>query len=55
MMIRQTPTNIENFVKVNSELSEKLHELGFIPRYIDNEWIYYEKTKEIENILERSK
>lgn len=58
MIIRRSPTNKDDFVMVNSEMSEKLHELGFIPKYIDNEWIYYIKCNAILDtikILERSK
>jgi len=58
MIIRRSPTNKDDFIMVKSEVSNKLSELGFIPKYIDNEWIYYIKSKtildEIE-ILERSK
>lgn len=58
MIIRRSPTNIEDFVMVESELSLRLHELGFVPIYIDEEWIYYHKTNEILEtikILEGSK
>lgn len=58
MIIRKSPTNIDDFIMVKSDISDKLCELGFIPKYIDNEWIYYIKNKNILDtveILERSK
>lgn len=58
MIIRESPTNKDDFIMVNSEASTKLLELGFIPKYIDNEWIYYIKNNKILDVietLERSK
>jgi len=58
MIIRRSPTNKDNFIMVKSEISNKLSELGFIPKYIDSEWIYYIKDDKILNVietLERSK
>lgn len=58
MIIRESPTNKDDFIMVNSEVSTKLLELGFIPKYIDNEWIYYIKNNKILDVietLERSK
>ena len=58
MIIRRSPTNIEDFIMVKSEMSERLHEMGFEPKYIDEEWIYYIKCKTILDAidtLERSK
>lgn len=47
MILRQTPKNINNYIMVDSEISNKLHQKGFYPKYIDNNGIYYLKTKEI--------
>lgn len=52
MIIRRSPTNIEDFVMVKSDMSEKLHELGFVPKYMDNDWIYYVKNQAILNVIE---
>ena len=52
MIIRRSPTNTEDFVMVKSEMSEKLHELGFIPKYIDNDCIYYIKNQAILDVIE---
>ena len=58
MIIRRSPTNTEDFIMVKSDISNRLCELGFFPRYIDSDWIYYIKNKTILDtieILERSK
>lgn len=58
MIIRKSPTNKNDFVMVISDVSQKLHEMGFIPKYIDEDYIYYVKCKEILKaikLLERSK
>jgi hypothetical protein len=55
MIIRRSPTNKEDFIMVKSEQSNKLIEFGFIPKYIDEDWIYYPKNEKISEILERSK
>ena len=58
MIIRRSPTNVEDFVMVKSDMSEILHEMGFEPKYIDEEWIYYTKCEKILDVittLERSK
>lgn len=47
MIIRGTPQNKDEFVCVGNELSNYLHTHGYFPAYIDNEGIYYHKTKEI--------
>lgn len=52
-MILGTPNNLEDYICVNSELSTRLYEMGFIPIYreIDDDKIYYIKSKELENIV----
>lgn len=43
------PKNIDNFICVTSEISLKLHKLGFIPMYreIGFDKIYFLKNEEI--------
>lgn len=47
MIIRQTPKNKENYIMVNSKVSQILQENGFYPKYMDNEAIYYVKSDKI--------
>lgn len=47
MIIRQTPKDKDKYIAVNSDASNVLHEHGFYPKYIDNEFIYYIKSKEL--------
>ena len=47
MLIRQTPKNKEKYIIVDSKVSQILQENGFYPKYIDNEFIYYVKSKEL--------
>jgi hypothetical protein len=47
MIIRQTPKNKDKYIVVNSDTSNVLHKHGFYPKYIDNEFIYYVKSKEL--------
>jgi len=43
MIIRGHPKNIDNYIKVDAELSLILHENGFFPKYISGDFIYYLK------------
>lgn len=56
-MILGKPDNLEDYICVNSELSMKLNELGFIPIYreLNNDSIYYIKSIELENIVKEVK
>jgi hypothetical protein len=47
MLIRQTPKNKENYIMVDSKVSQILQENGFYPKYMDDEFIYYVKSDEI--------
>lgn len=47
MIIRETPKELDKFVCVNSTLSLSLQRKGFEPMYIDENGIYYKKTKEL--------
>ena len=56
-MILGRPNNLEDYICINSELSIKLSEIGFIPIYreIDIDRIYYIKSEELENIVKEVK
>lgn len=47
MILYGTAKNIEDFIKVDSKMSYRLHSAGFIPKYKDSCGIYYVKTTEI--------
>ena len=55
MIIRETPKNKDNFILVDSETTLVLHKNGFIPMYIDESGIYYNKNKEILDFMEKYK
>lgn len=51
MIFRGTPKNPNDYIKVKSEMSMYLHSKGFTPKYIDNEFVYYIKTANIEQVV----
>lgn len=51
MLIRGTPKVTDRYIRVNSEVSKQLHLNGFFPDYMDNEYIYYQKTNRIIEFL----
>jgi hypothetical protein len=53
MIIRQTPSNKEKYIIVDSETSNILYMSGFNPKYIDNKYIYYVKNERILTFMER--
>lgn len=53
MIIRSTPKDLSKYIQVDSNISMELHSNGFFPKYIDEDFIYYVKDKEILNFLER--
>lgn len=54
MIIRQTPKNKDKYIAVDSDTSNVLHEHGFYPKYIDNEFIYYVKSKELKQFIKEN-
>lgn len=55
MIIRGTPTDKIGYLLVDAEDSLILHANGFYPKYIDENGVYYLKTKELIEFMERSK
>lgn len=55
MVIRQTPPNSSDFVKVDSVIGRELQENGFSPMYMDMKYLYFVKTNEILTFIERRK
>lgn len=51
MIIRGTPIRKESYIKVNSYTSEILHNMNFVPKYINNKSIYYKKNNELLKFL----
>ena len=47
MIIRKTPMNEDNFIAVDENTSNILHQNGFYPKYIDSKFIYYVRSNEI--------
>ena len=55
MVIRGTPREIDKYVLVDSKTSINLHENGFFPKYIDENGVYFVKSQEILEFIERGK
>lgn len=53
MIIRKTPKNKEDYIIVTSFVSNVLNMCGFIPKYIDDEYIYYVKDDCILAFMEK--
>lgn len=53
MILRGRPKDIEQYIIVNNEDSNKLHKAGYRPQYIDGITLYYKKTKELEENYQR--
>ena len=51
MIIRETPKDIENYIKVDNAKARFLQGKGFNPLYMDFEFIYFKNNKEIEKAL----
>ena len=52
MVIRETPKDIEHYIKVyDQDKIIKIGKMGFNPTYIDDDFAYFEYTKEIVNAI----
>lgn len=51
MIIKGTPKNTKRYIKADNILGRFLQGKGYLPIYIDCEYLYFYKTKEIENAL----
>ena len=53
MVIRSTPIDLVPFILIDkdSDLSYVLQENGFYPLYIDSDYLYFVRNKEIEKFL----
>lgn len=54
MIIRQTPKDKDKYIAVDDDTSNVLHEHGFYPKYIDNDFIYYVKSKELGQFIKEN-
>ena len=53
MVIRKTPTDIENYICVSDDnISFALQKMEIYPVYMDKHGLYYKKDDEIEMLLE---
>lgn len=48
-----TPRDIENYIKFTYELASKIQEDSIFPIWRDDEFMYFEKTEEFFDYLER--
>ena len=52
MIIRETPKNTEQYIKVyDKDKIIRLSRKGFSPTYIDNDFAYFEYSKELINAI----
>ena len=52
MVIRETPKDIEHYIKVHDQDKiVKLGKMGFNPIYIDEDFAYFEYNKELINTI----
>lgn len=49
MLIRGTPKEISDYLAVSNEESDKLHRKGYVPEYMDKDFIYYRWTQDLRN------
>ena len=52
MVIRETPKNKENFIMVNNQVGNLLQTKGFIPKYMDFDYLYFVRTEELKVFME---
>lgn len=53
MIFRQTPKNKNLFILVDDKTTAYLSLKGFTPMYIDKNGVYYKKTKELIDFMEK--
>lgn len=54
MVIRGTPKDLDSYILTNDIIGDKLQINGFSPKYIDSNGLYFKKSKELLNFMERS-
>lgn len=54
MVIRQTPSDLNKYIAVKFSISPKVtQETKQRPLYMDNDYIYYKKTLEVESVVKK--
>lgn len=53
MVILDCPHDIENYIMADGELAIRLHQAGFIPKYKDEDVVYFKKNTKIEKFLKK--
>lgn len=53
MINRGTPNNLEKYILVDSDVNLILHKNNFMPKYIDENGIYFLKNDEILKFMEK--
>lgn len=51
MILRGTPKHIDDFIKVDGSQAYELQEHGFYPLYVDENYVYFKKDKELTEFL----
>lgn len=53
MIIRGTPTNLDDYILIDDKLELILNNNDFYPKYIDENGLYFLKSKELIEFMER--
>lgn len=53
MVIRGTPSNIEDYYIADGDLAFRLQQAGFKPVYIDEDAVYFKKNKKLIQTLQK--
>ena len=54
MIILGTPKDTENYYIVDGDIAFRLHQAGFIPKYKDEDALYFKKNKKLLKFLDRN-
>lgn len=54
MIIRGAPKDLNSYIAVKSYISNKLHQNGYNPKYIHEQYIYYQKNPDILEFMHKN-
>lgn len=53
MMILGCPSNVEDYFMADGVLAWKLHQAGFVPKYKDEDAVYFKKNAKLIKLLQK--
>lgn len=51
MIIRDTPKSTKNLIIVGNEIGRRLQKNGFVPKYVDEDFLYFVKDEKIKKFM----